>query len=222
MKKVSILLAIITLSFNSYSQLGSSYMQFNAFNGFGFESQTISFYTPGGSSSEISYNPGGGFGLQVEFGHYLGRRVSIGLNISNAQVLGLQYQKVNDVSNKSSFSFSRTTFSPKIDVDVYQNKRSKLENISIGVAMSYAKPGALKRLENMQRLQTIYYKSDLGFTFNTFATIDFFKNKKLKSVIGFSGRLLDFEANKTLIEETELQKVSGSGIDIIVGLRKTF
>ncbi|MGB3465275.1 MAG: outer membrane beta-barrel protein [Cyclobacteriaceae bacterium] len=165
---------------------------------------------------DISYSPGGGFGLdiglQTELTENLNLRASLGYQL----VVALQAESVNGYTNSSSATFNRKVLGLGLVKGIELDSRS-LTHFLIGGGLQYNAPGRLSRTENTDSLGKISYKSSFGFYLEAGVAIRLSREMSLEPSlryrsISFSGE--DYTGGSFESLPAELQTLNASGIEL--------
>ncbi len=218
---VVILSFIVSLSFSQESH--PSYIQANVFGSVGSESYFLEYEPINTTVQGVYYSPGGGFGLQAEYGYAILKYVTVGFNVSYRQMFVFQGEANSETgSNKTSASMSYLSVNPKVDFILYNKPEKTFTRVLVGVGPTYNLSGDLKRTENDQKYQPIEYDNIWGFEMHLAAEIAAFSNKQTRFFVGLMYHNEELYSSQLSDTEEELMQVSGNGTSFVVGVRKYF
>lgn len=213
----------LLFSITLFGQQPGSFYSLKSNFSVGFEYQSLRF-----NGSDVLYSPGGGIGLEFEYGYYLANNFGFGLKAGYQQMISYHYfNQVGSFKTKTSAFFNRKTIAPFAEVLLYHNPEKTINALRLNGGYSLNFSGDLRRTENNLGLESYEYDNPDGFFANLTASVDvgslFSKDPEKGAsnlILGLGYHNVSF--TKTNIEETgaNLNDFNGTGIEFILGFRK--
>ena len=186
--------------------------------GIGAQYETLDY-----NGASVLYSPGGGMGLEAGLAYEVVKNLDTYVTVGFQKNLALQYESMNGVSNKTSFSFGRTFVSGGIN-KLFQLSEGTFNGIILGGGINYNMPGKLKIIENNENRGIATYNSALGFHIDAKLKLKFNDNFSLEP--GLRYRNINFESSNTLSGNSSfpegLRQVNATGVDLSVSIAKRF
>lgn len=177
------------------------------------------------NGTKIMYSPGGGFGLEAALCYSLITNLDAYAGLGFQQNLAYQYESMNGVSNKTSFTFTRGYFTAGVN-KLFQLSEGTLHGFIIGAGMSYQFPGTLKITENNEQLVEATYKNALGLHLDAKLRLKFSETFSLDPGIRYRNLYLDaastLQSGSGSTIPADLINLNASGLEFSATLVKRF
>jgi len=221
--KQFLIAAFLLFSITLFGQQPGAYYSLKSNFSIGAEYESLRF-----NGGNVLYSPGGGIGLEFEYGYYLANNFGFGIKAGYQQMISYHYfNQVGSFTTKTSAFFNRKTIAPFAEVLLYHNPEKIINALRLNGGYSLNFSGDLRRTEDSFELDTYEYDNPGGFFANLTASVDvgsLFSSDPEKGasnlILGLGYHNVKF--TKTNIEETgnNLTDFNGTGIEFILGFRK--